>query len=33
MQLADLDLNKLYTYADYYTWRFEERGTDIIEHR
>lgn len=25
MQLADLDLNKLYTYADYYKWRFEER--------
>ena len=25
MQLADLDLNKLYTYADYYKWRFEDR--------
>lgn len=25
MQLADLDLNKLYTYADYYKWQFEER--------
>lgn len=25
MQLADLDLNKLYTYADYYKWTFEER--------
>ncbi len=25
MQLADLDLNKLYTYADYYKWRFDER--------
>jgi len=25
MQFADLDLNKLYTYADYYKWRFEER--------
>ena len=25
MQFADLDLNKLYTYADYYKWQFEER--------
>lgn len=25
MRLADLDLNKLYTYADYYKWRFDER--------
>ena len=25
MQLADLDMNKLYTYADYYKWKFEER--------
>jgi Uma2 family endonuclease len=25
MQLADLDLNKVYTYADYYGWDFEER--------
>ena len=25
MQLADLDMNKLYTYADYYQWKFEER--------
>ena len=25
MQLADLDLNKVYTYADYYKWKFEER--------
>ena len=25
MKLADLDLNKLYTYADYYKWKFEER--------
>ncbi len=25
MQLADLDLNKTYTYADYYKWKFEER--------
>ena len=25
MQFADLDLNKLYTYADYYKWQFDER--------
>ena len=25
MQFADLDLDKIYTYADYYKWRFEER--------
>jgi len=25
MQLADLDLNKSYTYADYFKWQFEER--------
>ncbi len=25
MKLADLDMNKLYTYADYYQWKFEER--------
>lgn len=25
MQFADLDLNKLYTYADYYKWRFDDR--------
>ncbi len=25
MQLADLDMNKVYTYADYYKWKFEER--------
>ena len=25
MQFSDLDLNKVYTYADYYKWRFEER--------
>lgn len=25
MQLADLDLNKTYTYADYYKWTFDER--------
>lgn len=25
MQLADLDLNKVYTYADYFKWKFDER--------
>jgi len=25
MELADLDLDKVYTYADYYKWRFDER--------
>jgi Uma2 family endonuclease len=25
MTLADLDLNKIYSYADYFKWRFEER--------
>lgn len=25
MQFAELDLNKSYTYADYFQWRFEER--------
>ncbi len=25
MQFADLDLNKTYTYADYFKWQFEER--------
>ncbi len=25
MKLADLDLNKSYTYADYFKWTFEER--------
>ncbi len=25
MQLADLDVNKVYTYADYFKWKFEER--------
>jgi len=25
MKLADLDINKLYTYADYFKWQFEER--------
>ena len=25
MRFADLDLNKIYTYADYYSWKFDER--------
>lgn len=25
MELADLDLNKVYSYADYFKWQFEER--------
>ncbi len=25
MKLADLDMNKVYTYADYCSWKFEER--------
>lgn len=25
MQFANLDLNKIYSYADYYKWQFEER--------
>ncbi len=25
MEFADLDLNKVYTYADYFKWKFEER--------
>ncbi len=25
MEFADLDLNKLYSYADYFKWQFEER--------
>lgn len=25
MKLADLDLNKVYTYADYFKWQFDER--------
>ncbi len=30
MKLADLDLNKTYTYADYFSWKFEER-VELIE--
>ena len=25
LSIDDLDLSKTYTYADYYSWRFEER--------
>ena len=32
MKLADLDINKVYTYADYYKWRFEERIELIKGH-
>ncbi|MCD6012154.1 MAG: hypothetical protein K0Q79_2016 [Flavipsychrobacter sp.] len=32
MKLADLDLNKAYTYADYYKWKFEER-VELIKGR
>jgi Uma2 family endonuclease len=30
--LADLDMNKLYTYADYFKWQFEER-VELIKGR
>jgi len=32
MKLADLDLNKVYTYADYFKWQFEER-VELIKGR
>lgn len=32
MRFAELDLNKLYTYADYFQWRFEER-VELIKGR
>ena len=32
MKFADLDLNKTYTYADYFKWRFEER-VELIKGR
>ncbi len=32
MELADLDLNKVYTYADYFKWRFTER-VELIRGR
>ena len=30
MTLADLDVNKVYTYADYLKWQFEERVELIL---
>ena len=32
MVFADLDLNKTYTYADYFKWKFEER-VELIRGR
>ena len=32
MKLADLDINKVYTYADYFKWKFEER-VELIKGR
>jgi len=32
MELADLDLNKVYSYADYFKWQFEER-VELIKGR
>ncbi len=32
MKFADLDLNKTYTYADYFKWKFEER-VELIKGR
>ena len=32
MELADLDLNQIYTYADYYKWKFEDR-VELIKGR
>ena len=32
MKFADLDLNKVYTYADYFKWQFEER-VELIKGR
>jgi Uma2 family endonuclease len=32
MEFADLDLNKLYSYTDYYKWKFEER-VELIKGR
>lgn len=32
MQLIDLDLEKTYSYADYFKWRFEER-VELIKGR
>ena len=32
MKLADLDMDKMYTYADYFKWKFEER-VELIKGR
>lgn len=32
MQFADLDMNEVYTYADYFKWKFEERVELIKGH-
>lgn len=32
MELADLDLNKIYSYADYFKWQFEDR-VELIKGR
>lgn len=32
MKLADLDVNKIYTYADYFKWKFDER-VELIKGR
>ena len=32
MKLGDLDINKVYTYADYFKWKFEER-VELIKGR
>lgn len=32
MKLADLDVNKVYTYADYFKWQFDER-VELIKGR
>ena len=32
MQFADLDINKIYSYADYFKWKFEER-VELIKGR
>ena len=32
MTIADLDINKVYTYADYYKWKFDER-VELIKGR
>jgi len=32
MEFADLDLNKLYSYTDYYKWKFDEHVEPIMDH-